>query len=151
MTPELVQDAKQALEDLLTFFGVNTTVQASAGEEDSILLSVDSDLSGFLIGHRGDTLAALQHLVNMIMRAKTRERVYVHIDIGGYRAARLERLEAKAQEIADRVESSGQEVVLPPMNPAERRHVHSLLSERSGVTTESRGEGNHRRLVIKKA
>ena len=151
MNPELVQDAKQTLEDLLTFFGVNTTVDAEAGDDNSINLSVTSDLSRFLIGHRGEMLAALQHMVNMIMRGKTRERVYVHIDVGGYRAARMERLEAKAEEIAMRVLESGQEVILPPMNAAERRHVHAYLADRDGVATESRGEGNRRRLVVKKA
>jgi spoIIIJ-associated protein len=151
MNPELVDQAKQTLEELLTFFGVNTSVEAEAGEDDSINLSVDSELSGFLIGHRGETLAALQHMVNMIMRGRTRERMYVHIDVGGYRRARLERLEAKAEELARRVEESGEEVTLPPMTPAERRHLHSLLSDRAGVTTESRGEGNRRRLIIKRS
>lgn len=150
MSQELIDKAKQNLEDLLTFFGVNTTVEAE-GEDDTIKLSVESDLSGRLIGHRGETLASLQHLVNMMVRRQTTERVFVHIDVGGYREARLERLGAKAEQIAEKVAESGREVMLPPMNAAERRHVHSLLAERGDVETESRGEGRDRRLVIRKA
>lgn len=142
--------AKQHLEDLLTFFEVNTTVEASQ-EGDTILLSVDSDLSGHIIGHRGETLAALQHLVNMMVRKESDERVYVHVDVGGYRKARLERLEIKAKKIASQVRDQQREVILPPMTPAERRHVHSILSEVEGVVTESRGEGSRRRLVVRPA
>jgi spoIIIJ-associated protein len=136
------QSAKQHLEDLLTFFGVNTTVQVSENGE-TIELMVDTDDGGHLIGHRGETLAAIQHLMNMIMRQESEERLYIHVDIGGYRRARLDKLEAQARELA-------QQVILPPMNPAERRHIHSLLSDNESVTTESRGEGTGRRLVIKK-
>lgn len=142
--------AKQRLEDLLTFFGVNTTVAVSV-DNQTIELALDSDLSGALIGHRGETLAALQHMVNMLVRTQYPERWYVHVDIGGYRQARLERLEAKAVKIAERVVESGKEVILPPMNAAERRHVHSALSDNDAVETESRGDGSRRRLVIKKA
>jgi len=141
--------AKQKLEDLLTFFGVNTEVEVSV-DGQTIELALDSDLSGTLIGHRGETLTSLQHMVNMLVRTEYPERWYVHVDIGGYRQARLERLEAKAVKIADRVIESGHEVVLPPMSAAERRHVHSALSDYEGVVTESRGDGGRRRLVIKK-
>ncbi|TAK89105.1 KH domain-containing protein [Patescibacteria group bacterium] len=140
--------ARQRLEDLLTFFGVNTEVKVSTND-NTIELSLDSDLSGTLIGHRGETLLALQHMVNMLVRTEYPERWYVHVDIGGYRQARMERLEAKAVKIAERVVESGKEVVLPPMTAAERRHVHSALADREGVVTESRGDGNRRRLVIR--
>lgn len=141
--------AKQRLEDLLTFFGVNTTVDVKS-DNQTIELALDSDLSGTLIGHRGETLTALQHMVNMLVRSEYPERWYVHVDIGGYRQARMERLEARAVKIAERVIETGSEVVLPPMTAAERRHVHSALSDYEGVETESRGDGNRRRLVVKK-
>jgi spoIIIJ-associated protein len=73
------------------------------------------------------------------------------VDIAGYRAARRNTLEALAQEIAGRVASSGQEEELKPMNPAERRIVHMALRELTSVTTESRGEGRDRRIVVKPA
>jgi spoIIIJ-associated protein len=145
----ITESAKKHLEDLLTFFGVNTSVDAHQ-QDDRIELFVDADDSGHLIGHRGETLSSLQHILNMIIRRETDERVYVHIDIGGYRKARLERLEARTHEVVTKVAGDGEEVMLPPMTPAERRHIHSLLSDHESVVTESRGEGTRRRLVIKK-
>jgi spoIIIJ-associated protein len=142
------EQAKQHLENLLTFFGVNTTVEVSEADS-SIDLSVEADISGRLIGHKGETLAALQHMINMIMRAQLPERTYIHVDIGGYRKAQLERLGVRAQELAQQVIDSGEEAMLPPLNAAERRHVHALLSDHERVVTESRGEGRDRRLVIK--
>jgi spoIIIJ-associated protein len=150
VSPELISTAKQRLEDLLSFFEVNVAVTATHSE-DTIDLSVDSEAGGRLIGHRGETLAAIQHIMNMMIRRETTERVYVHVDIGGYREARLTKLEEQAREAADQVRSEGVEVPLPMMSAAERRHIHSKLGELEGITTESRGEGSHRRLVIKPA
>jgi len=150
MTPELTDKAKRYLEDLLSFFEVNAEVQAEASD-DTIQLAVESESGGRLIGHRGETLAAIQHLANMMVRRQTDERVYVHVDIGGYRQARLEKLSEQAREAAAKVRDEGVEVPLAMMSPAERRHIHSALTDEPGITTESRGEGNQRRLVIKPA
>lgn len=150
MQTEASNLAKQYLEDLLTFFGVNTTVEAEQ-EGDSIELRVESDSSGHLIGHRGETLAALQHMLNMMMRRASTERIYVHIDVGGYRKARIGKLEETARRVAEEVISSGEEKPLPFMSAAERRHIHGFLNDVEGVESESRGEGNRRRLVVKKA
>jgi spoIIIJ-associated protein len=150
VTPELIADTKRYLEDLLSFFEVNAEVEAKASE-DTITLAVAAEGGGRLIGHRGESLAALQHLVNMMVRQRTRERIYVHVDIGGYRQARLAKLEEQAREVAQRVREEGAEASLPLMSAAERRHIHAALTDEPGVTTESQGEGNRRRLVIKPA
>jgi spoIIIJ-associated protein len=73
------------------------------------------------------------------------------VDVGGYREARLAKLEEQAQEAVSQVRSEGTEVPLPMMSAAERRHIHTVLAEAEGVVTESRGDGNRRRLVIKPA
>ena len=148
MTPQLISLAKQYFEDLLSFYGVNAEVQAE-GEDDTIRLSVDTDGGGRLIGHRGENLAALQHVLNMMIRRKTDDRIYVHVDVGGYRKARLEKLEEEAREAIDRVKGGESEVRLPMMNAAERRHIHSYIGEVEGVQSESQGEGNRRRLIVK--
>lgn len=148
MTPELAAQTTKQLEDLLSFFGVNAKVESET-TEDTLKLTVDTDASGHLIGHRGEVLGALQHVLNMMVRRHTRERVYVHVDISGYRQARLEKLEEQAREAADKVRAEGGEVSLPHMSPAERRHIHSFVGELEGVSSESRGEGNRRRLVVK--
>ena len=150
MTPELTEKARTYLQDLLSFFEVNAEVQATT-TEDSIELTVDTDGGGRLIGHRGETLGAIQHIMNMMIRRQTDERVYVHVDIGGYRKARLAKLEEQATEAAGKVRADGEEVSLPMMNAAERRHIHSFVTDIDGVTTESRGEGSQRRLVVKPA
>ncbi len=147
MNEELVESAKRQLSDLLSFFELNTAVDASS-TEDTIMLSVDTDDGGRLIGHRGETLAALQHIMNMLVRRQTTERVYVHVDIGGYRQARLEKLEEQAREAADKVRAGGEGVALTMMSPSERRHIHAMLTEVEGVRSESRGEGNQRRLIV---
>jgi len=150
--PELVQAAKHRLEDMLSFFEINAEVTATAtASEDTIELAVASEGGGRLIGHRGEVLAAIQHLMNMMIRRDTLERVYVHVDIGGYREARLAKLEEQALAAAERVRTEGVEVPLPMMNAAERRHIHSAMGEVVGITTESRGEGSHRRLIVKPA
>jgi spoIIIJ-associated protein len=145
----ITRQAQQFLEDLLTFFGVNTQVEASE-EDDTIQLLVNSDSGGKLIGHRGENLAAMQYLVNMMIRQLTTERIYVHIDVGGYKKARTERIVGRALEIARDVEETGQPQVLPPMNAGERRQVHMALAELPGVETESQGEGRGRRITIRK-
>jgi spoIIIJ-associated protein len=150
VSPELPGIAKQRLEDLLSFFEVNATVTA-APEDDSINLSVEAEGGGRLIGHRGETLAAIQHVLNMMVRRETDERIYVHVDIGGYRQARLAKLEEQAQEAITRVRAEGVEVPLPMMNAAERRHLHTVLGEEEGIIAESQGEGSRRRLVIRPA
>ena len=150
MSPELVRLAQQRLEDVLSFFEVNAAV-TSSHTEDTIQLAVDSEAGGRLIGHRGETLAAIQHIMNMIIRRQTDERIYVHVDIGGYRQARLEKLEEQARAAADRAKAEGVEVPLPMMSPAERRYIHATMGEVAGITTESRGEGNQRRLIVKLA
>lgn len=150
MTPELVAKAKGYLEDLLSFFEVNAEVKVES-TEDTIKLAVSSESGGRLIGHRGETLAALHHLVNMMVRRQTPERIYVHVDIGGYYQARLDKLAEQAKEAAVKVRDEGVELPLAMMSPAERRYVHSALTDEPGVITESRGEGSGRRLVIKPA
>ena len=148
MGDELIETARKKLEDIVSFFGVKADVTAS-GAEDTIKLAVEVESGGHLIGHRGETLAAIQHIMNMIVRRETTERVYVHVDVGGYREARLAKLEEQAKEAADKAKSESTEVVLPMMSPAERRHIHSMLTDIEGVSSESRGEGNRRRLVVK--
>ncbi|HVE80885.1 MAG TPA: R3H domain-containing nucleic acid-binding protein [Candidatus Dormibacteraeota bacterium] len=147
---DLVKEAEKTLADLLAFFEVNPKISSNLDGETLELL-IEIDQPGRLIGHHGDTLKAIQHTMNMIVKRKTDERIYINIDVSGYKKARAERLVEKAKQIAEKVKEDGQEAVLSPMTPAERRLVHTELAETQGITTESRGEGNGRRLVIKKS
>jgi len=147
---ESIVYAKQYLEDILSFFGLNTDVMASA-DEDVIELSVPSTyLNGFLIGQRGDTLRSLQHMISTTLLQKSAELVRVNVDVAGYKRQRNERLADQAEDWAKQVLDSGKPMHLPPMNPAERRVVHKVIAEYSELTTESEGEGRDRHVVLSK-
>ncbi len=145
---ESINYAKKYLEDLLSFFGLNTDVHVTR-EEDVIELSVPSShLNGFLIGNRGDTLRAIQYLVSSALRNQEMELTRVNVDIADYKKQRNERLAEKALGWVRKVRDKKEEMVLEPMNPADRRVVHKAVSELSGVETQSYGEGRDRHIVL---
>jgi len=143
--------AKTRLEELVAFFGANVDVEAKL-TDDGIELAIGSTpVSPRLIGHRGDTLRALEFLVSQMVKRHDPEAPRILVDIAGYKQARRESLMQLAADIAERVKSTGTEEELKPMNPAERRIVHIALREIDGVETESRGTDRQRRIVIKPA
>lgn len=146
---ESIQYAKKYLEDLLSFFGLNTDVYATTSDEEVIELHVPSThLNGFLIGQHGETMRALQFTVSNALRNNNHEITRVHVDIADYKKQRAERLAQKAEEWIKQVQDSGQEKHLNPMSAADRRTVHKVASE-AGLTTESVGVGRERHVVIK--
>jgi spoIIIJ-associated protein len=147
---ESIVFAKQYLEDILSFFGLNTDVSASA-DEDVIELGVPSTyLNGFLIGQRGDTLRSLQFLIATTLHQKNAELTRVNVDVADYKRQRNERLADQAEEWAKQVLESGEPMHLRPMNPAERRVVHKAIAEYSELETESKEEGRDRHVVLSK-
>ncbi len=145
---ESITYAKKYLEDLLSFFGLNTEVSATR-EEDVIELTVGSThLNGFLIGHRGDTLRAIQYLVASALRSQEMELTRVNVDIADYKRHHNDQLVEKATGWAKKARERGEDMILDPMNPADRRMVHKAVSELSGLETESKGEGRDRHVVI---
>lgn len=147
MSTASVELAQRQLEDLLTFFGVNPEVTASF-EGEVIELSVSADSTGRLIGKHGETLQAIQHLLNSMLKGRIPAGTYVSVDIAGYKQALAVQLAERARKAASRAVETGTEVVLPPLNAAERRLVHAALTDVDGVRSESRGEGRDRRLVV---
>lgn len=147
---ESIVFAKQYLEDILSFFGLNTDVSASA-DEDVIELNVPSTyLNGFLIGQHGDTLRSIQFLIATTLHQKNAELVRVNVDVADYKRQRNERLAAQAEEWAKQVLETGEPMHLQPMNPAERRVVHKVIGDYSELSTESEGEGRDRHVVLTK-
>lgn len=141
--------AKKYLEDLLTFFGLNTDVYATNSEDEVIELHVPSThLNGFLIGNRGETMHAMQFLVSSALKNGGYEVSRVNVDIAEYKQQRANRLAEKAVEWIGQAKSSGKELPLQPMNAADRRVVHKVAGEH-GVDTESVGEGRDRHIVLK--
>ena len=145
---ESIQYAKKYLEDLLSFFGLNTEVYATA-EDDVIELSVPSThMNGFLIGQHGETMRALQYMVSMSLKSKDFEYTRVNVDIADYKKNRQERLAEVAQDWIQKVKESGEPMSLKPMNAADRRIVHKVAAE-YGLETSSEGEGRDRHIVLK--
>jgi spoIIIJ-associated protein len=149
-TEESIQYAKKYLEDILSFFGLNTDVYATS-EDDVIELSVPSThLNGFLIGQRGETMRSLQFMVSNALRNNEYELTRVNVDIADYKRARADQLTDKAQAWIKKVKDGGQPYTLKPMNAADRRVVHKAVAD-AGLSTESVGEGRDRHIVINPA
>lgn len=148
---EAIQYAKKYLEDLLSFFGLNTDVYATTEDDEVIELHVPSThLNGFLIGQRGDTLRSLQFIVATALKNQDYQVVRVNIDVADYKRQRADRLSDKAGTWVKQVKDSGEPMDLVPMNPADRRTIHKLAAE-EGLVTESVGEGRDRHIVLKPA
>ncbi len=145
---ESIRYAKKYVEDLLSFFGLNTDVYATS-EEDVIELSVPStSLNGFLIGQRGETLRSIQYLVSNSLRNKNYELNRVNVDIADYKKQRHERLAEQVKKWISEVKESDNPKRLEPMSAADRRIVHKVVGEESELSTMSEGEGRDRHVVI---
>lgn len=147
---EAISYAKKYLEDLLSFFGLNTEVHATS-EDDVIELEVPSThLNGFLIGQKGDNMRAMQFLVSNALKNQGFEYTRVNVDVAEYKKQRAQRLADRAEDWMKEVKESGEAMDLKPMNAADRRTVHKLAQE-WGLTSESEGDGPSRHIVLRRA
>jgi len=146
---ESIQFAKKFLEDMLSFFGLNTDVYATTEDNEVIELDIPSThLNGFLIGQRGDTLRSMQYTVSNALKNQNYAHTRVNVDVAGYKKQHNDRIAKQAEVWFKEVKDSGQAKDLQPMSAAERRVVHKAAEE-YGLTTESVGEGRDRHIVIK--
>lgn len=139
---KLVED--MALEDV--------TIAMHPGNNDDMVITVDGENAGVLIGHHGDTLDALQYLANLAANRKEegekREYARITVDVESYRAKREDALRILARKKAHQVLKYKKSIMLEPMNPYERRIIHSEIQKMEGVSTNSIGVENNRRIVI---
>jgi spoIIIJ-associated protein len=148
---ESIQYAKKYLEDLLSFFGLNTDVYATSQDGEVIELNIPSThLNGFLIGQRGDTVRSLQFLVASALKNQNYEITRVNVDVADYKKQRSERLAKQAEEWVRRVQESGEPYAVKPMNAADRRTVHKVAAD-AGLVSDSEGEGRDRHIVLRPA
>jgi spoIIIJ-associated protein len=143
--------AKAVLEKLLSLLGVQASVsteEKSAAETENITLDIKGEDLGILIGRRGETLSALQYLVNLVVSRRLKSRVGVVVDVEGYRQRRYESLRLLARRLAEQVRSTGRAVTLEPMPANERRIIHLELKDNPDVTTQSMGQGEERKIAI---
>jgi spoIIIJ-associated protein len=145
---EAIQFAKKYLEDLLSFFGLNTDVYATS-EDEVIELNVPSThLNGFLIGGHGENMRAMQFLVSNALKNKGFVHSRVNVDIAEYKKQRADRLSERAEEWMKKVKDSGEPMELAPMNAADRRTIHKLAQEYE-LISESVGEGRDRYIILR--
>lgn len=145
---ESINYAKQYLENILSFFGLNTDVTVSADDEVIELSVPSTHLNGFLIGQRGDTLRSLQQLISTTLKNREAELTRVNLDIADYKKQRNQRLSEQVEDWAKSVIETGEPMHLRPMSAAERRVVHQTLTDYSTITTHSEGEGRDRHVVL---
>ena len=143
--------ARDVLEKILELADASATVNLesdNSDEQTKVILDIRGDDLGILIGRRGETLSALQYLVNLIVSRRLKAGVGVVVDVEGYRRRRNESLRLLAQRLASQVKSTGRSVTLEPMSASERRIVHIQLRDNPYVTTQSIGQGEDRKVVI---
>jgi spoIIIJ-associated protein len=140
---------RDVLATVLSHLGAACTITPSTGEPGFLVLAVEGEGSGLVIGRRGQTLDALEYLLNRVAnRRPGGEGVRVRIDVEHYRERRQESLEQLARRLAAKAKESGRVVTLNPLSPRDRRIVHLALADDGAVTTRSEGEGHFRRLLI---
>ena len=147
-----IEIARDFVERILADMQIEATVTLVDVDNADKQINIDGKEVGVLIGHQGETMDSLQYLVNLAANQKTegekRDFVKITIDIEGYRAKREEALRALARRMADRVIKYKKSVMLEPMNPYERRIIHSEVQNIKGVSTNSIGSENNRKVVI---
>ncbi len=147
--------AAQMLDELLVMMGIEADVSIRDAETPGdglgmakAVLEVEGDDLGVLIGRRGETLGALQYLLNLMVTRQLGEGNYFTVDIEGYRRRRERQLRTLAQRTAEQVKRTKRPVTLEPMPPNERRIIHLTLAEDRYVSTDSVGEGEDRKVSI---
>ncbi len=146
------QRALAFVEKLLADMNIEAEVAMTEGENGEARITVTGENAAVLIGHHGETLDSLQYLASLAANkrvdGKKEEYVKVSVDVEGYRAKREETLRALARRMAAKVQKYKKSVMLEPMNPYERRIIHSEIQEIEGVSTNSIGSENNRKIVI---
>jgi spoIIIJ-associated protein len=147
--------AMELLQGMLDRMDLKATVEVTEyagvveeGEERPLVLNIEGDDLGVLIGRRGETLAAIQYLLRLMVNHRVRKWTNLEVDVEGYKARREEQLRSLAQRMAERAISSGRAVTLEAMPARERRIIHITLRDNPQVTTQSFGEDEHRKVSI---
>ena len=155
MDKEVKKIIKSVAIDIVSKMGIDSDVEIDEIEEENIV-NVVCDIrakndSNLLIGQNGDNLQALQHIIRLIVRSQTEERINFVVDFNSYKKEKNDSIVSLAKEMAKKTVSEKKAVVLRPMTAYERRLVHMELSENKDVVTESIGDGDDRKIVIKAA
>src|SRR6266487_4595731 len=145
---EDIEITVNVLQHILRYMNIHATVQVRSTSPLTLNIHGINENLGLLIGRRGETLASLQLLVNLIVSHRTRHRMRIIVDAENYRERREENLRSLALRVAQQVRNYRRSIALEAMPPHERRIVHIALSDSKDISTESIGEGDARRVVI---
>lgn len=144
---EISKTAEKTLVHIISHITEDANVSVEAKAE-TIIFNIEGGNSGVLIGKRGQTLEALQYLLEKIVNKTYNRRMHIQIDVEGYLAGRKNRLKSMAQNISKKVKRTGKPVTLGQMNAHDRRVVHIALKDDNNVKTQSMGHGFYRKLII---
>lgn len=139
---------KETAEKFLELLGIEGKIEVS-DQDETVVVHIDTEETGILIGRHGETISAFELLLNQIANRGVLEWQRIVVDTGDYRAKQEDRLKGLAEDAVLQVKETGEPYSLYDLTPAQRRFVHTTLSEDPSVLTESEGEGRDRRLVIK--
>lgn len=145
---EDIEITVDVLQHILRYINIHATVQVRSTNPLTLNIHGINENLGLLIGRRGETLAALQLLVSLIVSHRTKHRMRIIVDAEHYRERREENLRSLAMRVAQQVRSYRRSIALEAMPPYERRIVHIALADSQDISTESIGEGDERRVVI---
>ena len=143
-----VKAAVEYLQEVITRMGVNDVAFSAVQKGEATIIRLDGEKLGALIGRRGETMESLSYLASLVANRLEGDYIKLGLDVAGYRDKRESDLTALAQRIGAKVRKTGRSFAMEPMNPYERRIIHSAIGKMEGVRSESKGEGRDRRVVI---
>ena len=143
-----VKAAVDYLKDVIEKMGVQDVKFSAVQKGEATIIHLDGEKMGALIGRRGETMESLSYLASLVANRLEGDYIKLGLDVAGYRDKRESDLTALAQRIGAKVRRTGRSFAMEPMNPYERRIIHSAISKMEGVRSESKGEGRDRRVVI---
>ena len=143
-----VKAAVEYLQEVIAKMGVENVTFSAVQKDEATIIRLDGEHLGALIGRRGETMESLSYLASLVANRLEGDYIKLGLDVAGYRDKRESDLTALAQRIGAKVRKTGRSFAMEPMNPYERRIIHSAISKMEGVRSESKGEGRDRRVVI---
>ena len=143
-----VKAAVDYLREVITLMGVENVTFSAVQKGEATIIRLDGEKLGALIGRRGETMESLSYLASLVANRLEGDYIKLGLDVAGYRDKRESDLTALAQRIGAKVRKTGRSFAMEPMNPYERRIIHSAIGKMEGVRSESKGEGRDRRVVI---
>ena len=143
-----IKAAVDYLREVIALMGVENVTFSAVQKGEATIIRLDGEKLGALIGRRGETMESLSYLASLVANRLEGDYIKLGLDVAGYRDKRESDLTALAQRIGAKVRKTGRSFAMEPMNPYERRIIHSAISKMEGVRSESKGEGRDRRVVI---